>query len=166
MTNKAAVKWPIMQISTLLRLKHCLRSHIESTSCNECKQRFSHFLATFFASIGLVSQQTLRTGFTCKNSRWRPRKQSSATKIKGELRAFLRLCWTALKTNWSKKMRIYNTTLKLARFIHIMLRKNVLNSRQFPEYFGIFFGGLKSRCITKKFHLHISGKIYWLLPGI
>ena len=28
MTDKAAVKWPIMQISMLLRLKHCLWSHI------------------------------------------------------------------------------------------------------------------------------------------
>ena len=42
---------------------------------------------------------------------------------------------TTLKTNWCKKMRIDNTMLKLARFIHKMLRKNVLNSRQFP---GIF----------------------------
>ena len=42
---------------------------------------------------------------------------------------------TTLKTNCCKKMRIDNTMLKLARFIHKMLRKNVLNSRQFP---GIF----------------------------
>ena len=87
-------------------------------------------------------------------------------KIKGELRAILRLLWTALKTNWCKKMRIDNTALKLARFIHIMLRKNVLNSWQFPEYSGIFFDGLKSQGISKKFHLYIAGKIYWLLPGI
>ena len=60
------------------------------------------------------------------------------TKITGELRAILRLCWTTLKTKRCKKMRIYNTMLKLARFIHKMLRKNVLTSRQFPEYFGIF----------------------------
>ena len=63
-------------------------------------------------------------------------------------------------------MRIDNTALKLARFIHIMLRKSVLNSWQFSEYFGIFFDGLKSQGITKKFHLYISGRIYWLLPGI
>ena len=41
--NKAAV----MQISTFLRLKHCLRRHIESTSSNEFKRRFSYSLATF-----------------------------------------------------------------------------------------------------------------------
>ena len=49
-----------MQISTLLRLKHCLRRHIERTSRNEFKRRFSHFLARFRATIGSVSQQTLR----------------------------------------------------------------------------------------------------------
>ena len=43
-----------------------------------------------------------------------------------------------------------------------MLRKNVLNSRKILEKFGNFFGGLKSPGITKKFHLYISGKIYWL----
>ena len=34
-----------------------------------------------------------------------------------------------MKTNRCKKMKIYNMALKLARFIHIMYRKNVLNSR-------------------------------------
>ena len=51
----------LMQISTLLRLKLCLRRHIESTSRNEFKRRFSYFLATFRATIGSMSQQTLRT---------------------------------------------------------------------------------------------------------
>ena len=46
-------------------------------------------------------------------------------------------------------MRIFKTALKLVRFIYIMLRKNVLNSRQFPEYFGIFGGGLKLQGVTK-----------------
>ena len=79
-----------MQISTLLRLKHCLQSHIESTLRNEFKRRFSHFIY----------------------SRWRRRKQCSSTKIMGELRSILRLRWTALNTNWCKKMRIYNAALK------------------------------------------------------
>ena len=39
-----------------------------------------------------------------------------------------------------------------------MLRKNVLNAWQFPEYFRIFGGRLKLQGITKKFHLYISGK--------
>ena len=95
-----------MQISTLLRLKHILQSHIESTSRNEFKRRFSHFIY----------------------SRWRRRKQCSSTKIMGELRSILRLRWTALNTNWCKKMRIYNAALKLARCIHIIPRKHVLNS--------------------------------------
>ena len=71
------------------------------------------------------------------------------TKIKGELRAILGLCWTVMKRNQVKKVRIYNTVLKPARFIHIKLRENVLNSWQFPEYFGIFGGGLKLQGITK-----------------
>ena len=70
-------------------------------------------------------------------------------KIKGELRAILRLRWTALKTNWCRKMRIDNTALKLARFIHTILRKNVLNSWQFPEYFGIFLTGWSHRALLK-----------------
>ena len=68
-------------------------------------------------------------------------------------------------------MKIYNTVLKLAsrenlgtrslaRFIHIMLRENVLNSRPKREYFRIFGGGLKLQGITKKkFHLYIPGKL-------
>ena len=55
-----------MQISTLLRLKHCLRSCIKSTSHNEFKQRFTLFLATFRATIGSVSQQILRTAVFSK----------------------------------------------------------------------------------------------------
>ena len=40
-----------MQIGSLLRLKRCLQRHIESTLHNKFKQRFSHFLATFDATI-------------------------------------------------------------------------------------------------------------------
>ena len=50
MADKAVVKGPIMQIGKLLRLKHCLRRHIESTSRNEFKRKVSHFLATFRAT--------------------------------------------------------------------------------------------------------------------
>ena len=49
------------ETNMLLRVKHCLQRHIESTSRNELKRRFSYFLATFRATIGSVSQQTLRT---------------------------------------------------------------------------------------------------------
>ena len=63
------------------------------------------------------------------------KKEHSATKIKGELRAILWLCWTALKTNRCKKMRIYNTALKLARFIHIVMEKCI----KFPALPGIFW---------------------------
>ena len=65
------------------------------------------------------------------------------SEVKGEVMAILRLRWTARKKNWCENMSIYDNLLKLARFIHIMLRKIVLNSRQLPEYFGIFGGGLK-----------------------
>ena len=87
---------------TLLRLKHCLRRHIQRTSRNEFKGRFSFFLATFRGTIGSVSQQTLRTAvtnWTRKNSRWQRSIYCSATKINVKLRAILQLCWTALKTN-------------------------------------------------------------------
>ena len=62
-------------------------------------------------------------------------------KVEGELRAILRL-----------SMRIYDAELKLARFIHITLRENVLNSRQLPEYFGILaaawsYRSLQNKCI-------------------
>ena len=77
------------------------------------------------------------------------KKEHNATKIKGELRAILWLCWTALKTNRCKKMRIYNTALKLARFIHIMYRKTGLNYRQFLEYFGIFAVAWSYRALQK-----------------
>ena len=122
MTDKAAVLWSIMQINRLLWLKHCLRRHIESPSLNEFKRRYSSFPATFRA---------LR------------RKQRSETKI------ILRLCWTALKTNRCKKMTIYNTALKRSWFIYIMLRKIVLNSRLFPEYFGIFAAAWSYRALQK-----------------
>ena len=46
-------------------------------------------------------------------------------------------------------MRIYNTALKLARFIYILLRKNVLNSRQFQEYFGILAAARSYRALQK-----------------
>ena len=40
-----------------------------------------------------------------------------------------------MKTNRCKKMRICNTALKLARFIiHMMKRKNVLNSRNILQF--------------------------------
>ena len=35
-----------------------------------------------------------------------------------------------------------------------------------PGIFWNCFHGLKSQGITKKFHLYISGNIYWLLLGI
>ena len=98
-----------------------LNLSIESTSRNECKRRFSF---TCYNRIS-VTTNINNGGFTRRNSRWRRRKQRlvkqrSAMKIKGELWAILRLCWTALKTHRCKKMRIYNTALKLARFIHMM----------------------------------------------
>ena len=34
------------------------------------------------------------------------------------------------------------------------------------EHFGIFGGGLKQQGVTKQFHLYISGKNSWALPGI
>ena len=117
-----------------------------STSRNEFKRRFSHFLASFRATIGAVSQEQR---FARKNSRWRRRNQGSATEIKGELRAILRLRWTARKTNWCENMSTYDNSLKLARFIHIMLRKIVLNSRQLPEYFGILAAAWSYRALQK-----------------
>ena len=76
---------------TLLRLKHCLRRHIESTSRNEFERRFSPLLAPFRATIGSVSTNSgLLEGIQDG------RKQGSATKIKGELRGILRLRYVGL----------------------------------------------------------------------
>ena len=44
--------------------------------------------------------------------------------------------------------------LKLARFIHIMLRKKNLKFLPKGEHFGIFGGSLKIQGITKKFHFY------------
>ena len=118
-----------MQISTLLRLKHCLRRHIESPSLNEFKRRYSSFPTSFRA---------LR------------RKQRSAKKIKGESRAILRLCWTTLKANRCKKMKICNPALKRSQFIHIMLRTFVFKFPAIPGIFWNFCGGLKLQGITNK----------------
>ena len=132
---------------TLLRLKHCLRPHIECTSRNEFERRFSPLLASFRAAIAWVSTNIKNSGVLARIQDGR--KQGSATKIKGELRAILRLRWTTLKTNWCKSMRIYNTALKLAMFIHVMLRKNMLNFRELPEYFGILAAAWSYRALQK-----------------
>ena len=101
-----------MQISTLLRLKHCLRPHIESTSCNKFKRRFSHFLATFRATIGSVLQQILRAVVDSERIQDGDEENSAVQqKLRANIRTILRLCWTALKTNRCKKMRICNTML-------------------------------------------------------
>ena len=90
MTDNAPVKRPIMQISTLLRLKHCLRHHVESTSRNEFKQRLSHFLATFCATIRSVALQTLRTGVYLKEFKMVMNKTAQHNE-NGKLRAILLL---------------------------------------------------------------------------
>ena len=72
-------------------------------------------------------------------------------KIKGGLRAILRLCWTVLK---------------LARFIQYNVKGKSIKFPAIPGIFWNFCGGLKLQGITKKFHLYISGEIYWLLPEI
>ena len=76
-----------MQISTLLRLKHYLRRHIERTSRNEFKRRFSSFLATVRATIGSMSQQTLRTAVYSWEFKMATKKTAQRDEIKGELRA-------------------------------------------------------------------------------
>ena len=73
---------------TLLRLKHCLRRHVECTSRNEFERRFSPLLASFRATIGSVSTDIKNSGLLAGIQDGR--KQGSATKIKGELRAILR----------------------------------------------------------------------------
>ena len=72
-------------------------------------------------------------------------------KIKGGLRTILQLCWT---------------TLKLARFIQYNVKGKCIKFPAIPGIFWNFCGGLKLQGITKKFHLYISGEIYWLLPEI
>ena len=51
---------------TLLRLKHCLRRHVECTSRNEFERRFSRLLATFRATIGSVSTNIKNSGLLAR----------------------------------------------------------------------------------------------------
>ena len=125
----------------LLRLKCCLRRHIESTLCKIFA--FSHH----FPCYNQVSVTT-----NIKDSSLLVRIQDSEKENSAawwKLRAILRLCWTAMKTNWCKNMRIYNTAVKLCRFIHIMLWKKVLNSRKLLEYFGILAVAWSYRALQK-----------------
>ena len=140
MTDKAVVKWPIMQISTLLRLKHCLQSHIESTSCNEFKRRFLHFLATSRATIGsAVSQQTLRTVVYSKEFRWQWRNLRSATKIKDQLRAFCSCIGPHWKQIDVKRWGLIIPHWNLPQVYSHNVKENVLNSHQFLEKDWKFF---------------------------
>ena len=63
-------------------------------------------------------------------------------------------------------MRIYNTALKLNQVYSHDVKKKSIEFSVIPGIFWNFCGGLKLQGIRKKFHLYISGKIYWLLPGI
>ena len=103
---------------------------MESTSRNEFIRSFRIFSQRSVQKSGQCHKRHYKQRFTLKNSRSRRGKQRSDMKIKGKLMSILRLGWTTLKTSWCKKMRIYKTSLKLTSFIHIMLRKNVLHSRQ------------------------------------
>jgi len=83
-----------------------------------------------------------------------------ATKYLFYLQSYVNsLCVTPLKTNCCKKMRIYHTAMKLARFIHIMLRKNFLNSQQWGkilEFLATTWGCrvLQKNCCS----VHVSPK--------
>ena len=94
----------------MLRLKHCLRRHIESTSRNEFKQRFPYFLGTFPATIGWVSQQTLKTA----RAVWRwggKRKESLQLHLQN-----LNICIEkAIEKCWLAGITLLMTSLPLVR---------------------------------------------------
>ena len=66
-TYKATLKWRIVQITALLRLKHCLRHHIESTSLKGFKGKFSHFLAISVLQSGQYHNKDSEQRFGRKN---------------------------------------------------------------------------------------------------
>ena len=53
-------------------------------------------------------------------------------------------------------MRIYNYRAETCQVYSHDVKENVLNFRQFLEYFGFFFGGLKLQGMTKKNSTSIS----------
>ena len=62
---------------------------------------------------------------------------------------------------------MYDTALKLARFIHINYAKEkCLRFLAVREHFGIFGNCLKSHSIAKKSHSYISRNNWQTMPGI
>ena len=134
-TDKAVVKWPtwcIMQISTLLRLKHCLWRHIERTSRNEFKRRFSHFLATFRATIGSASQQTLRTAVCSKEFKMATKQSGQRDENYGQFAA-------ALSRTETKLMWKYEHLWYLAETCHVYSYNVKEKCIKFPAISGIFW---------------------------
>ena len=63
-------------------------------------------------------------------------------------------------------MKIYNSRAESCQVYSHDAKEKCIEFPAIPGIFWNFCGGLKLQGITKKFHLYISGKIYWLLPGI
>ena len=143
MTDKAVVKWPIMQMSTLLRLKHCLRRHIERTARNEFKRRFSHFLATFRATIGSVSQQTLRTAVCSQEFKMATKKSGQRNENEGRIRGNFA---AALDRTENKLMWKYEHSWYLTETCQVYSYNVKEKCIKFPAIVGVFWnfgGGLK-----------------------
>ena len=66
-TYKATLKWHIVQITALLRLKHCLRHHIESTSLKGFKKNFRIFSPYPVLQSGQYHNKDSEQRFSRKN---------------------------------------------------------------------------------------------------
>ena len=157
MTDKAAGKWPIMQISALLRLFfttpfwELVTYRVQTKFFEFCR----HVLC--YNRISVTTLNIKNSGFLV----WIQDGNEEKREARRKLRATLRLRWTALKTNWCKKMRIYNTALKHARFIRLTLRENVLNSRQWGNILEFLTAAWSYRALQKNPPLYLTKK----LPG-
>lgn len=141
MTDKAAVKWQIMHLTALLRLKHCLQMPYWSWEhvMNKFKRRFSHFLAL----IPCYNWDSASTNI--KNSGLFIRIQDGNkvnSVVRWKFRANLRQFWGCIIDHtenkfWRKKMRIYNTSETCKVYLHKVKEKR-LNFPAIREHFGIF----------------------------
>ena len=138
-----------MQISTLLGLKHCLWHFIENTPRNEFKRRFFVF-SCHFPCYNQISVTT-----NIKNSgllvRIQGKEEHSAAQRK--LRVSLGQFCSCVGPHWKqidvKRWGFIIPRWNLPGLFTWCKGKMCWNSRQFPEYFGIFAAAWSYRALQK-----------------
>ena len=114
--------------------------------------------STFRAAIGSGSQQTLRTAVYSYKFKMATKKTAHRDENKG-------CCCGCVGPHWNqidvKSWGFFNTALKRARFIHTMLRKNFINSRQWGNSLESLAAAWSCRALQKMPPLYLRKK----LPG-